>query len=273
MKFKSKYFLSFVAGLVLVSCSLVYQSDDTLYLGNLSEHPYAFLSDVNHQRDNNMLEYICGVKYCCNTEAVRYKWLRNPVNLKKTYTAYKTIGLEKWVSKDTYLSPLNSYYLGQDWNGESPQSIVEKLITSYDQIQEEDSSYESKFWLRRKTEGNARAVFEILRDIEAFYSDGSSPIDPTMHADTVMIELIKANYNHNEGHTIASTMHYFNVLRNLGLHYSAFNLIHHPMNSAIPYTMQDSLKLLLPHDTLDFDSYHRQVPQRSWLSTPYEYGP
>lgn len=150
-------------------------------------------------------------------------WIRKPENIKITHETFKKYGYKNLFSEnDLNQNPCWIPGLNEGVRGKTCKNIIDSLILTYPTIETADKYYK-EFWLRRKSEGNDSIVFEILKELKFGLFDGNElTVDENLVNDTV-INLIKVRQGPIDDKT---SIQYFDYLRSIGLHASAYNLLY-----------------------------------------------
>lgn len=174
-------------------------------------------------------------------------WIRKPENIKIAHETFKKFGYRNIFSEGQFNeAPCWIPGLNEGVRGKTCRDIIDSLILSYPTIETADKYYK-EFWLRRKTEKNDSIVFEILKELQSglFYNKELT-VDNRLVNDTV-VNLIKISRGPVDDQT---SVQYFNYLKQIGLHASAYNLLY----EWTPYENvkwdKDKLKQGLKRDTI-----------------------
>ena len=150
-------------------------------------------------------------------------WIRKPENIKIAHETFKKYGYRNLFSEsDLNQTPCWIPGLNEGVRGKTCKNIIDSLILTYPTIETADKYYK-EFWLRRKSEGNDSIVFEILKELRfGLFDSNELTVDNRLVNDTV-INLIKVRQGPIDDKT---SIQYFNYLRSIGLHASAYNLLY-----------------------------------------------
>ena len=272
----------------LASCIGSKSTHKNQYLGNFKEHNYAFLESISHGAANSNCHKI---PFDIKFRGIRpypydsigkqdFTWLRNPDNLLITFNTLKSIGLNKFVSFEQYNTNSNDSCYNTQWANRSLNEVIKGFIES-DTVSF-NGDYYSKFWARRRKEGNIKVTYQILKEIHQFYNDGqiktySYPIDTTLNG-LLTYDLQLAN---TEPSSYRNTiLNYFNYLKSAKLEYSAYKLIFHNRHLEIPKKYSDSLLTTLHYDTISYETWSRMNDNTNgWMTSRHypdpnkNYGP
>jgi hypothetical protein len=180
-----------------------------------------------------------------------YTWLRNPKNLIVAFNTVKSIGLDKFVSKEKYNEKNNAWCCHTEWENKSLNEIIKGFVDS--DTASSTNEYYLKFWNRRRKEGNLLTTYKILKEIDKFYNVDGTTVKKGEPIDTVLKSLLDFDIKIENSDSISYpkiALDYFNYLKSVGLNYSAYKLIFH--NSRLDYKkpFKDSLLTTIKHDTL-----------------------
>ena len=208
---------------MVISC--VSLNSPEYFIGNWKETPLAFSESFQFQE----YPYELNEFSFFQVSEGQNLWLRKSENLITTFEIIKKIGLLRFLPKEGYFKAnlSNIHWNKPDSVKWSVNDLVQKLFLSYenDSLNEE---FFTKFWKRRKMENNDSAVFEILKEINGFYSQGIHPKIGKEKVEGKMFELIKLNVEFLECDSLHKQKHclkYFDYLRKIGLEHSAYNFI------------------------------------------------
>jgi len=150
-------------------------------------------------------------------------WIRKPENIKIAHETFKKIGYQNLFSvAELNQAPCWIPGLDEGVRGKSCKNIMDSLILTYPTIETADK-YFREFWLRRRREGNDSIVFEILKELKrGLFDNQQLTVDNNLVNDTVInILRIKKGPISDE-----TSIQYFDYLKNIGLHKSAYNLLY-----------------------------------------------
>ena len=150
-------------------------------------------------------------------------WIRNPENIRIAHETLKKFGYQNIYS----LSELNEAPcwipgLNEGVRGKSCKNIIDSLVLTYPTIETAEKYYK-EFWLRRKKEGTDIVVFEILKELQNGYNDSNQFVYNDKLVNDTVINLIKIKQGPLDDQT---SIQYFDYLKNIGLHASAYNLLY-----------------------------------------------
>src|SRR5579859_3362062 len=174
-------------------------------------------------------------------------WIRKPENIRIAHETFKKIGYQNLFS-DSALNQAPCWIpgLNEGVRGKSCNNIIDTLILTYQTIETADKYYK-EFWLRRKKERNDSIVFEILKELKRGVAGNSQlTFDSKLVNDTV-INLIKIRQGPLDDET---SIQYFDYLKNIGLHASAYNLLFERTQYENVKWDREKLKLRLVRDTI-----------------------
>ncbi|MCC2548113.1 hypothetical protein LJY25_16810 [Hymenobacter sp. BT175] len=263
----------------IASCTGTKSIDRGRYTGNLKEQNYPFFESISHGDANSNsytipfdLKFI-GIKPhpYDSTGKQDFSWLRSPNNLLITFNTIKSIGLEKFVSFEQYNRNTNDWCCNTQWENKSLNEVIKGFIQS--DTLSSNGGYYSKFWGRRRKEGNMNVTYHILKEIHKFYNGEqikitTSPIDTTLKG-LLNYDLQLANSSSNSYKNIA--IKYFNYLKSVHLEYSAYKLISHNTNLKLPKEYTDSLLTTLDYDTISFEAWKRMDDNYNGWMTAGDY--
>jgi hypothetical protein len=174
-------------------------------------------------------------------------WIRKPENIKIAHETFKKFGYQNLFSTDELnQAPCWIPGLNEGVRGKTCKNIIDSLILTYPTINTADEYYKG-FWLRRKKEGNDSIVFEILKELKDGLTDNKQlTFDSKLVNDTV-INLIKFRQGPINDET---SIQYFDYLKNIGLHASAYNLLYEWTPSEKVKWDREKLKKELKRDTV-----------------------
>lgn len=156
-----------------------------------------------------------------NTDYTYSTWIRNPANIRIAHETFKKIGYKNLVdSSQLYQSPCMLWgYVNRPCS-----DLMDSLLITY-QLDTIETKYYREFWDRRKKENNDKAVFNALTEISALLlHDGSVEHDNELVNDTlyklVMMDRVQTNPTDQQAKKD------FDFLKDIGLNYSAYNLLY-----------------------------------------------
>jgi hypothetical protein len=158
-----------------------------------------------------------------NGDWLTNKWIRNPENLLKIHETFKKFGYSKLISN--YLLTENPLIIQGIYINRQANNLLDSLELTYRQTKIKDKYYR-EFWQRRKLEKNDKTVFNIIKDINFEIKNGSSGprnIKPQFVNDTLLC-LLQIEYR-ADNLTPKLAKQDFEILRKLGFHQSAYNLL------------------------------------------------
>lgn len=162
---------------------------------------------------------------------------RNAKALSVLNSTIKSIGYDKFLTKEDYLMPrlsVSEYGVGFNQNLSISEFIDSLLLYSNT---DKANQYYDEFWERRRNEETQNAVISILKDIKKYYDSDISNIDRTLINDTLKIcftydfRFQNADNIEEQGRIVED---YYNQLVRFGLNQSAFNLM---FNSPLTRTL------------------------------------
>lgn len=155
-------------------------------------------------------------------------WIRNPENIRIAHETFKKIGYKNLLdSNQLYTNPCMLWgYVNRPCN-----EIIDSLLITY-HLDTIKSKYYREFWDRRKRENNDKVVFETLQETRAIlFNDSTITHDNQLVNDTlyklVLIDRVLTNPTNIQAKLD------FEFLKDIGLHYSAYNFLNEV------YTYQD----------------------------------
>jgi len=158
-----------------------------------------------------------------NPAYTTHTWIRKPENIRIAHETFKKFGYLKIFSNEQFNeTPCWIPGFNDGVWGKTCKNIIDSLILSYPTIETADNYYK-EFWLRRKTERNDSVVYQILKELQSELFLGKQlTIDERLVNDTA-INLIKISRGPVDDET---SIQYFDYLRQIGLHASAYNLLY-----------------------------------------------
>ena len=257
------------------------QKSNDVFLGNWQEEKLEFSEAIEYQNSNDLLGYITSYKWCCGTGGDKsypqqFTWLRDSNNLWSSFSTLKTVGLKRLISIEQYNQPLfENDHWDYDWKGLSLNQIVQELIKSFNKDYN-TTEYYAKFWERRFAEGNQQTVIKILQQTDSIYNyDGIVSID-SASINQELNQLITGNVELNLADSAKlpnQALSYFDLLRSMGLHHSAYNLIFEVNGIKDIAINRDSLLTTLAYDTITKDTYWQTRNDAQWVKTYRDNGP
>lgn len=259
----------------LISCFFGSKVQQT-FIGNWQEQSFDFTESINFQDENDLLGRITLEKWCCNYNFDYYQWLRKSENLQETFSVLKKIGLERVLSKANYNEVLFlDDYRDYDWEGDSLNSIVRKMIRSYGVVGD-TANYYHKFWQRRLAEGNQETVNNILIEVDQYYNEKINKEVDIQINNEVLYDLINLNVELNECDSIqraTATLKYFDYLCAQGMEHSAYNLVFELRSIEGLNLNKDSLLQCLRYDTIPEELYWNIRNDAQWVLSYRDNGP
>ena len=256
MKKSSLLIFSALLLLGLFSCLSKENIVESDFIGNFQEKEYDFFESFQHSTDVN---YYFNLPFHLKFGGIRpfpfdtvgeqdYSWLRNPKNLMLAFQSAKSIGFDRFVSSEQYMQPHNSWCCDTQWENKSLNQIVKEFINS--DTTAAGNNYYSKFWSRRKKEGNLREAFYIFKQIDQHYAGVNKQSEK---ADNVLKNLLEFDLKLNHSDSLEyreTSIEYFDYLKSVKLDYSAYKLLMHNEKLNLQKEINDSLIRTLKHDTL-----------------------
>jgi hypothetical protein len=152
------------------------------------------------------------------------KWIRKPENLLQIHETFKKVGYDVLLAR---LS--NNPVIFQDiYINKNGRTLIDSLVLTY-KHRKEASKYYREFWARREKEQNDSAVFVILSDIQYSARTKMTSGILQMQADNSKVNdtlksLLQIEYR---GDTLTRdlALQDFTLLKKLGFHQSAYNLV------------------------------------------------
>ncbi len=276
---RKQYIIISLLSIFLIACAV--QRANKIFIGNWQEKEFAFTESIFHQTGNDLIGLITTYKWCCGTGESRYSekeftWLRQEENLWQTYNILKKIGIERIISRADYTQILfNDSSMSKDWKAVSLKDVVRNMIDSYD-MQNDTTDYYQKFWQRRKHESNAEIVLKIIKDMDSFYTTSKHIEIEEDIINQDLYHLIKYNVELNECDSLMSydiALDYFQYLKSIGLHHSAYNLIFETDIINDLKINKDSLLQTLSFDTIPEEHYWYSRNNAQWIKTYKDNGP
>lgn len=153
------------------------------------------------------------------------EWIRKPENLWMVHETVKAFGYNHLLEDavGTYGISFSGVYI------DKPVSeLLDSLILTYEDPSIE-SDYYSKFWQRRKTEGNEAVVYKIVKEIDEiteYKSDLSVfALKPDLQqVNDTLKNLLEIEFN-SDNLTLDLAQKNINSLKGYGMHQSAYNLV------------------------------------------------
>lgn len=261
----------------LVSC--VQPETEPIYIGGFYEKEYSFLESIKHVTSKDYYaELPFGLKFSGITfssfdsvNTKKYSWLRIPENLNIAFNSFCTVGIDRFVSKEQYYN--NNFCCNTLWENKSLNDVVKEFIASDTTSLKKD--YYSRFWQRRKREGNIREVYNILVKVDDFYNKNKQIlVYKNKFSNPVLTQLLyyDAELMHSDSITYKEkTIDYFEFLKSINLSYSAYKLVCHNSKLKINKILKDSLLVTMEHDTLSKQEWQAfDVDENGWFSR-YDY--
>ena len=273
---KSIYILVILLAGVINSC---YNYKEDNCRKGLPDKKYDFLESVIRRTDFNYLETITDIRefgFAVFGDSTRFKWIRQPENMIKFYNSANFVGLFNFISQQEYNKPLfTNHYRKSCWNNKSLNEIVDNFLNSYVDTTGFDKYY-IEFWKRREKEGNKKAVYEILNDLQLTYNNKNIEVKEFHEVDTILAALlyheVKVNYS-DSAYLYDNITDYFDYLRNVGLYVSATNLIQTYSGDICFRERYNRMIKLVETDSLDCDDYWNWRYSAEWYKDIYDEGP
>ena len=153
------------------------------------------------------------------------KWIRKPENLLTIHETFKKVGYNNILGRILSDNPV----IVQDiYINKKGYYLIDSLVLTYKK-RDEGTKYYKEFWARREKEQNDSAVFVILSDIQYSYKTKMTSGVLQLQADNSKLNdtlktLLEIEYR-NDTSTNELALHDFTMLRQLGFHQSAYNLV------------------------------------------------
>lgn len=152
-------------------------------------------------------------------------WVRKPENLKMIHETFKKFGYIDLIGSRLNDNPL---ILQEIYIKNKPYNLIDSLINAFEN-KDLDFKYYREFWLRREKEKNDSVVYEILKDIQYSYQSKLSSQKLSKRSDRelvndTLLQLLEIEYRKQPLTTKMATEH-FEILKELGFHESAYNLL------------------------------------------------
>lgn len=188
-----------------------------------------------------------------NGDWLTNQWIRKPENLLAIHETFKKVGYNNLLG-----SILSDYpVIAQDiYINKKGYDLVDSLVLTYKQ-RDKGTKYFQNFWARRETEKNDSVVFVILSDIQYSYKTKMTSSVLQVQADNSKLNdtlktLLQIEYR-NDTLTTDLALKDFAILRQLGFHQSAYNLLfeRHKYQD-IKWNRDSLLKTLKPTNTFIF---------------------
>lgn len=213
----------------------------------------------------------------CAYERAGLEGFRDSSRLEMLHNLALTIGYERFISKDEYFNKR----LGYDHNVTLAE-LVDRLHDSYDRTDLDSANYYIKFWKRRRADGNAETVKSIIDDVKAIYVMDEVKQPSALPLNDTLLTLIQFDLELRDSkgtpYSSVIALEYFNYLREIGLHQSAFNLVY--FDESWEGELTDSVKLELISTLeleyipmLDWRDAYNWEGRGSWIYTKLYYGP
>jgi hypothetical protein len=279
MKHGKKH-IAFIPLLIfLISCLGTKSIDKTSFIGNFKENRYEFFESIVHGTANS---HSYKIPFDLKFGGIRpypydsigkqeYTWLRNPDNLLIAFNTIKSIGLEKFVSLEQYNKRTNDWCCNTQWENKSLNEIIDGFLHS--DTNSSNGNYYSKFWKRRRKEGNLKITFRILNEINDYYNgqriDITSASVDTVLKGLLTYDLQLATADSNSYQKIA--INYFNYLKSVQLEYSAYKLLFHNSKLKLPKDYRDSILSTLNYDTLTYEAWNKMNDNAGGWMTSGDY--
>ena len=241
---------------------------------------YDFFSSIYRTIDFDYIHLIDEIgMYGINRD--NFGWVKNPENLKSTYRAIKSIGLEKFISENEFNQVLFDKKMAHpSIQNKSLNKLIKLLLDSYNG--KKNDEYFTKFWLRRRKEKNEKIVYQILEDIYCFYTskECDSIINTNWKPNSLIENMLSFDYELyqlDETRDFENVKYYFNYLEKLDLPISAHNLIIFTMRN---YELDDLTKkelLILKNKNnikkVKCHDYEQWRLDAKWFAPVYDEGP
>ncbi|MDF1699508.1 MAG: hypothetical protein P1U56_26885 [Saprospiraceae bacterium] len=239
----------------------------------MKDRNFAFFESIKRTHNESFLDRITCIREFGNTTVNKseLKWVRDPSNLKIFYGTVRKIGLEKFISANDFHNPFfTNDFATSNWKNKSLSTILNDFIDSYGDAGFKDRYY-VKFWQRRKEEQNEETVWEIFKDIQAFYQLKPSslilPINDTLH-DILFYEVQFANKL--DSPNVEAIISHASILIQHDLHASAYNFIQvqldHFQNAQL-----DSLLQTIVVDSVPCSEHWKWREGALWFNEIYDY--
>ncbi|NVK28554.1 MAG: hypothetical protein HWE14_10955 [Flavobacteriia bacterium] len=202
---------------------------------------------------------------------------RDPENLLLLHNTALTIGYSRLISQEQYYNVNLGFY-----RQHTLFQIVDSLQYYYSIPEGDSSNYYVQFWNRRRNDGNAKVVKQILDDIQSIYvTEGYvKPLPDEVNDTLVKLAQFDLNLRDLAGSPEAKdvALDYFKYLKNMGLHQSAFNLIY--FDERWRGSLNDSIKDDLISDLeieyvteYDWNDVYNWQGRGGWIHLRTYYGP
>ena len=153
------------------------------------------------------------------------QWIRKPENLLTIHETFKKVGYNNLIGHLHLDKPViiqDIYINNEGYN------LIDSLVLTY-KNRNVATKYYKEFWARREKESNDSAVFVILTDIQYSYKTKMTSGILQMQADNSKLNdtlktLLEIEYR-NDTLTNDLALKDFTMLRQLGFHQSAYNLL------------------------------------------------
>ena len=175
---------------------------------------------VNNVKESNYIETQVSFFNLAHGDWLSNQWIRQPENLRTINETFKKIG---------YLNLLSNCYLGTNefiirdiYIKQNFYNLFDSLEITYS-LDTIESKYFSEFWERRRQERNDSIVFEIVRDINLIEKQETITYNSSCVNDT-LFNLLNIQFRPD---TLTDNLanQDFEVLKHLGFHESAYNLL------------------------------------------------
>ena len=154
------------------------------------------------------------------------KWIRKPKNILEIHETFKKVGYENIIGNTLLSSPT---MIGGLYVSKKGHNLLDSLVLTY-KNRKLGTKYYAEFWIRREKEKNDSAVFVVLSDIKAIYTDKITSAKMQMMANNSKLndtlrQLLKIEYR-KTSLTKKLAIQDFETLKQLGFHKSAHNLLY-----------------------------------------------
>ena len=262
---KTHIIIGLLVAIGLISCIGIKIDNNVDYIGNFQEYRYDFFESFQNTTDK---DFYYDLPFELKFGGIRpypydsvgesdFSWLRKPNNLIIAFNSLKSIGLNRFISTEQYTKPNTEWCCNTQWENKSLNEIVKGFINSDTTIIQND--YYSKFWTRRKNEGNLSETYQILTQIDNFYN-GINIDNKKGKINTVLKNLLDFDLQLIHADSVEylnTSIKYFDYLKSVQLDYSAYKLTFHNQRLDLKKEIRDSLLMTIKHDTLSQENWNK----------------
>lgn len=168
-------------------------------------------------------------------------WIRKPENLLMVHETFKKLGYKNII---TYGLLFERPLVIQDiYINKSFKELSDSLIITYNQDKIR-SKYYREFWQRRKSEKNDSAVYTVIREISGIVNDERESLTSLKNVNDTLYNLLRIEFFSGISSGSNATKNFL-ILRKLGFHQSAYNLLYERKEYETTKWNRDSLRKTL----------------------------